>query len=241
MVDPLHQFHIEPIIPLRLWGIDVSFTNSSLFMVFAVLGIFALFATTITQGALVPGRLQSVGEVLYEFITNMINETIGSKGIKYFPFIFSLFLFVLFGNLLGMLPYSFTFTSHIIVTFALALMVFVAVTLVGFARHGFHFLSLFCPKGIPLVLAPLMILVELISYMVRPISLSVRLFANMLAGHMVLKLFVGFILAMGLAGGFVPYVFSIALFGFEIFVCLLQAYIFTILTCVYFNDAINLH
>lgn len=240
MVDPLHQFHVEPLIPLHLFGVDVSFTNSSLFMVLAVAGVFGLFAAVIARGALVPDRLQSIGEVLYEFITNMIDETIGSKGMAYFPFIFSIFLFVLFGNLLGMLPYSFTFTSHIIVTFALALVVFITVTVVGFARHGFHFLSLFCPKGVPLALAPIMILVELISYMVRPISLSVRLFANMLAGHMVLKLFVGFIIAMGVTG-IVPYIFSVGLFGFEIFVCLLQAYIFTILTCVYFNDALNLH
>ena len=149
-------------------------------------------------------------------------------------------MFVLIGNMVGMIPYSFTFTSHIVVTFALAMVVFLFVTLVGFMRHGFHFLSLFAPKGVPLALAPLLIPVEMISYLVRPVSLSIRLFANMLAGHMVLKIFAGFIVSMGFFG-ILPYVFSMALVGFEIFVCLLQAYIFTILTCVYFNDAINLH
>lgn len=240
MADPLHQFAIQKLIPLEIAGHDVSFTNSSLFMVLATLSVVIFLGFVVMHAKVVPGRIQSVGEILYEFVTNMIDETIGPKGIQYFPFIFTLFMFILVGNLLGMFPYAFTFTSHIVVTFGLAMVVFIFVTCVGFAKHGLHFFSLFAPKGIPLIIAPLLIPIEMISYLVRPISLSVRLFASMLGGHVALKIFAGFIVSMG-AFGFIPYIASVGLIGFEIFVCLLQAYIFTILTCVYFNDAVNLH
>ena len=171
----------------------------------------------------------------------MIRDNVGSAGWEFFPYIFSLFMFVLFGNLLGLLPYSFTFTSHIIVTAALALTVFIGVTIVGLVNHGFHFLSFFVPKGVPAALMPLMIPIEIISYLSRPVSLSIRLFANMMAGHTMLKVFAGFILTLGLLGGWAPLAMDVALIGFEVLVAFLQAYVFTVLTCLYLNDALNLH
>ena len=182
-----------------------------------------------------------MSELLYEFIANMINDNIGHKGQKFFPFIFTLFTFILFGNLLGMLPYSFTFTSHIIVTFALAMFIFLFITLIGIFMHGFKFFGLFVPKGVPMLMLPLMIPIEIISYLSRPISLSVRLFANMMAGHTMLKVFGGFVISLGIVGGWLPLTFSVALTGLEILVAFLQAYVFAILTCIYLNDALNLH
>jgi len=209
-------------------------------------GLVTLLMTlAVKRGALVPGRLQSLAELFYEFIANMVRDNAGHDARRFTPLVFSLFMFILLGNLLGMIPYTFTFTSHIIVTFALALTVFLIVTVVGIALHGFHFLSLFVPHGVPKVLLPLMVLIEVISYLTRPISLSVRLFANMMAGHTMMAVFAGFAVSMGAALGWftslAPLLLVIALTGFEILVAVLQAYVFAILTCLYLRDAIELH
>jgi F-type H+-transporting ATPase subunit a len=241
MHNPLDQFKIQQIIPMELFGYDISFTNSSLFMVFALFTIFGILTASVIKLSPIPSKIQALGEILYNLITDMLNETAGDEGKKFAPFIFTLFMFILTCNLLGMLPFSFTVTSHIIVTFAMGLFVFTIVTLVGFIRHGLHFFSLFVPKGIPLLMAPLMIPIELFSYMVRPVSLSIRLAANMSAGHMILKVFASFSILGGLALGILPFTLLTILTGFEIFVAILQAYIFTILTCVYLTDAIKLH
>jgi F-type H+-transporting ATPase subunit a len=240
VASPLEQFEVKTIVPIEIGGVDVSFTNSSLMMVITLLiggGVVALAAS---RGAIVPGRFQSVAEFLYEFIAGIIRETIGTAGRRYFPIIFTLFLFILIGNMLGMVPYSFTFTSHIVVTFVMALIVFIGVTILGFARHGLHFFSFFVPPGAPVWMWPLLIPIEVISYLSRPISLSVRLFANMLAGHMILKVIAGFVFALGLAG-IIPLAVVVALTGLEILIAFLQAYVFTILTCLYIKDALELH
>ena len=244
-LDPMHQFEVHPIIELpSVAGIDTSFTNSSLWMVIAVglIGSFMLAASS--RSALVPGRLQLMGEMAYKFIADMIRENIGTDGLRYFPFIFSLFMFILFCNMLGMLPYSFTVTSHLIVTFALAATVFMLVTLVGFARHGIGFLKLFVPSGIPLLLMPLLVVIELISYLTRPVSLSVRLFGNMMAGHTMLKIFGGFVVGLSSAGlaplAIAPFALMVAFTGLELLIAGLQAYVFTILTCIYLNEAIHM-
>jgi F-type H+-transporting ATPase subunit a len=239
--SPLEQFEIKRLIPIDIGGLDLSFTNSALFMLIAV-ALATLFLTySMRTRALVPGRLQSVAELSYEFIANMIRENVGTEGRRYFPFIFTLFMFILFGNVLGMVPYSFTYTSHIIVTFALAAVVFVGVTVIGFVRHGMKFLKLFVPEGVPVFLLPLLVVIEILSYLTRPISLSVRLFANMMAGHTMLKVFGGFVVALGVLAGWAPLAFVVALTGLEIGIAFLQAYVFTILTCIYLNDAIHLH
>lgn len=244
MAGPLDQFQIKPIVPLRIGDLDVSFTNSALMMLMAT-AVVALFLTLAVQKRdLVPSRWQSLAELSYEFVAGMIRDNVGSEGRKYFPFIFSLFMFVLFGNLLGMIPGAFTFTSHIIVTFTLALFIFVAVTLIGFARHGTHFLRLFFPEGAPIAAAPILIPIEVISYMSRPVSLSIRLFANMMVGHIILKIFAGFVISLGalyLVPGIFPLGFLVGLTALEFFVAFVQAYIFTILSCIYLNDAIHLH
>jgi F-type H+-transporting ATPase subunit a len=239
--SPLEQFKIDRLIHIPLGGLDASFTNSSLFMLVAVALITAFLMLAMRQGALVPGRWQSLAELSYEFVGRLIRDNVGNAGRRYFPFVFSLFMFILFCNLLGMLPYSFTVTSHIIVTFALAFVVMLGVTVIGFIRHGAHFLTLFVPSGVPVFLLPLMVVIEVLSYLTRPISLSVRLFANMMAGHTMLKVFGGFVIALGILGGWAPLAFIIALTGLEVGIAILQAYVFAILTCIYLNDAINLH
>ncbi|MDF3025680.1 MAG: atpB [Alphaproteobacteria bacterium] len=245
--SPLEQFVIKPIIPLHVGGYDISFTQSAAWMLVAVLAATALMTLTMRRRALVPGRWQNLSEMLYEFVAGMVNDTLHDEGRKYFPLVFSLFMIVLMGNLLGMLPYSFTFTSHIIVTAALALLVFSIATIVGFVRHGLHFFSLFLPKGLPIFIAPLIIVIEIISYLSRPLSLSVRLFANMTAGHTMLKVFAGFSVAMISAGAVtgvlsvVPVIVNIALIGLELMIAFIQAYVFAMLTCIYLKDAIELH
>lgn len=242
MHNPLSQFEIRYLAEFKpIEGLNLSFSNSSLFMVVAVASIIALMVLSTRKRALVPGRWQSVAEVMYEFVATMLKENVGTEGRQYFPLIFSLFMFILFCNLLGMLPYGFTVTSHVAVTFALAVLVFLGVTTIALVRHGFHFFAHFLPKGTPWWLAPLMIVIEIFAYLARPISLSVRLFANMMAGHVLLKVIAGFVVGMGLAWGWLPLSFTVLLTGFEIFVAILQAYIFTILTCVYLNEAIHLH
>jgi F-type H+-transporting ATPase subunit a len=240
MADPIHQFEIKELIPLELFEINISFTNSSLFMSLAIISIILLLLISIKNQSLIPSRLQSISEIFYEFIANMISDNIGEKGHKFFPLIFTLFAFILFGNMLGMLPYGFTFTSHIIVTFVLAIFIFLFVTLLGIFIHGFKFFGLFVPKGVPMLMLPLMIPIEIISYLSRPISLSVRLFANMMAGHTMLKIFAGFIVPLGIFG-VAPLLVGVALTALEVLIAFLQAYVFTILTCIYLNEAINLH
>jgi len=247
-VDPMQQFEVYPIIELPMvGGVDTSFTNASLWMMIAVLCV-SLFLTLSARGAaLVPSRLQSLGELAYEFIANMIRDNAGQEGLRYFPFIFTLFMFVLFCNMLGMVPYSFTVTSHLIVTFALASVIFLAVTAIGFMRHGIGFVKLFVPKGIPFIMLPLLVVIELISYLTRPVSLSVRLFANMMAGHTMLKVFGGFTVAFLSAGGIIsagaiaPFALMVAFTALELLIAFLQAYVFAILTCIYLNDALHMH
>ena len=240
--NPMHQFNVYRIGPeVKIAGIDISFTNSSLFMLLSAgaICIFLLLGTR--EKKLIPGKIQLVAEMFYNFIAKMISDTAGSKAKPYFPFIFSLFMFVLFCNMVGMFPYSFTVTSHIIVTLIMAMFIFVAVTIIGFIKHGFKYLKIFVPSGVPALLLPLITVIEIISYLSRPVSLSVRLFANMMAGHTMLKVFGGFVVSLGILGGWLPLSFSVALTGLEILVAFLQAYVFAILTCIYLNDALNLH
>jgi F-type H+-transporting ATPase subunit a len=239
VMDPLHQFEIVPLIPLKLGKFDISYSNSALWMTIAVISVTVFLVAGMRGRALVPGRWQSMAELSYEFIANMVRENVGTAGRPYFPFIFTLFMYILFGNLLGMVPYSFTYTSHIIVTFGMAIVVFLGVTILGFIKHGAHFLAFFVPKGVPAVMLPLMIVIEVISYLTRPVSLAIRLFANMMAGHTMMKVFGAFTVMMGVLG-VAPLAVNVALTGFEILVAFLQAYVFTVLTCIYLNDSIHM-
>lgn len=240
MDNPLHQFEITTLIPLHILGYDVSFTNSALFMLITILGIFSLFYLGIRHKATIPGRLQSLVELIFEFVETMTQENIGADSLKFLPFVLSLFLFILFGNMFGMIPYAFTFTSQIILTFALAAIVFIMVTLVGFMTHGVKFLAHFMPSGVPIFLAPLIVPIEMISYLSRPVSLSIRLFANMMAGHTMLKVFAIFTISLGVAG-ISTIIVNILLIGFEFLVAFLQAYVFSVLTCLYLKDALSTH
>jgi len=244
-IDALSQFELGTVLgPI---GASVNFSQSNLHMVIVAGLILALMHYGMRARALVPGRLQSLAESSYEFIQNMVTEQIGDEGRRYFPFVFTLFMFVLFGNMLGLFPYAFTFTSHIAVTFALAAMVFVLITVVALMLHGRKFFGYFFPEGAPLWLAPIIIPVEVVSYLSRPISLSIRLFANMVAGHVMLKVFATFIVmlaGLGSVGPFLsllPLTINVALVGFEVLVAFLQAYVFAILTCIYLHDAVHLH
>ena len=240
--NPMHQFEVYKIGPeLNFANINLSFTNASLFMTISAISIISMLFLGTKRKSLIPSKIQLITEMSYTFVAKMINDTAGSNAKVFFPFIFTLFMFVLFSNMVGMLPYSFTITSHIIVTFVLAAIVFVGVTIIGFIKHGIKYLELFVPKGVPALLLPLIVIIEIISYLSRPVSLSVRLFANMMAGHTMLKVFGGFVISLGLLGGWLPLGFSVALTGLEILVAFLQAYVFAILTCIYLNDALNLH
>jgi len=242
MQSPLHQFLIKEIVPIHIGGINLSFTNSALFMVLSTATILLFFNLGIQKRQMIPNRFQSMVELSYDFISSLVEDNVGSEGKKYFPLVLSIFLFVLFGNLFGMLPYAFTYTSHIIVTFSLAAFIFVVVTFIGLSKFRWAFFKRFMPEGAPLAIAPLLIPVELLSYLFRPISLSVRLFANMLAGHVILKMFAAFTVMLGLKyGGIAPLLFDVVFVAFEFFIALLQAYIFTILTCIYLHDALHLH
>lgn len=247
MADPIHQFVIQPIIPFEMAGLDLSFTNSSLWMTIAAVTSVTFLSIATRKKALVPSRMQVTAEMLYEFIAGMIRENTGPKGRQYFPLIFTIFIVVLMGNVLGLIPYSFTYTSHIIVTFALAALIFCVVTVLGFVNHGAKFLTLFAPSGVPLALQFLIVPIELLSFLIRPITLSVRLFANMVAGHLMLKVFAGFstmVLGLGLGGiavGLVPMFFNVAIYALELLVALLQAYIFAILSAIYLKDTVDLH
>lgn len=239
--SPLEQFKIKEIVDIELFGYNTSITNSSLFMILAGLFVVLYFAIAFKGGRLVPTRLQLSGEIIYGMISNMLEQNVGVGGRRFVPLIFTLFMFILTCNLLGMIPYGFTVTSHISVTFALAMMIFLLVTLLGLYLHGLRFFSLFLPSGTPCWLAPLMVVIELFAYLACPVSLSLRLAANMVAGHVLLKVMAGFVISMAIYLKFLPIPFIVVLIGFEIFVAVLQAYIFTILSCVYLNDAINLH
>jgi F-type H+-transporting ATPase subunit a len=239
-IKPLEQFTIERIVPLHVGGLDVSYTNSALFMTIAVVLITLLTVFATRRAALVPGRWQSLAELSYEFVADMVDTNAGHGSERFFPFVFTLFMFILFANLLGLIPYSFTVTSHIIVTFALALLVFIGVTIVGFVKHGPHFFRLFVPSGVPVVLLLLLVPIELLSYCIRPFTLSIRLFANMLAGHTMLAIFGGFAASIGIFAIF-PVAINFLLVGLELLVAALQAYVFAILTCLYLRDALHLH
>ena len=246
MASPLAQFEIKKIIPLEVLDYDISFTNSSLAMLSTVILIFSFLYLGVRKLNIVPSRSQTLVESTYEFISNMINDNIGEAGLKYFSLIFTLFLFILIGNLLGMFPYSFTWTSHIIVTFSIAFFIFIGVTTIAIYKHGLvKFLKFFAPSGVPKAMLILLVPIEIISYLSRPISLSVRLFANMMAGHTLLKVIGGFVFVLAansfIIGGILPLAFLIALTGLEIVIAFLQAYVFAILTCLYINDAIHLH
>jgi F-type H+-transporting ATPase subunit a len=239
--NPLAQFEVYPIVPLHIGRFDLSFTNASAWMIVALTCATLLMFMGLKNRQLVPGRWQSVSEMLVEFVSGTMKDTAGPESLKFFPFIFSLFMFVLTCNLLGMVPYSFTVTSHIIVTFALAICIFLMCTIFAIVKHGpGKFLHFFLPHGIPLILAPLMFVIELMSYLVRPISLSLRLAINMMVGHTLMKIVAGFVFVLGIWGAF-PVAFLVAFTGFEIGIAILQAYIFTLLTCVYLNDALHLH
>jgi F-type H+-transporting ATPase subunit a len=247
MASPIHQFEIQRLFPLEIAGTDVSFTNSALWMCIGAIISMTFLTVAMQKKALVPGRMQAFSEILYGFLSKMVDEKIGDKGRPYFPFIFTLFMFVLMGNVLGLLPYSFTYTSHLAVTGALALFVFFMVIIFGFIHHGTHFLGLFIPKGAPIWLMPFIVPIEVLSFFVKPLTLSVRLFANMMAGHIMLKVVAGFAVAalgFGLAGaalGIIPVLINAAMLAFELLVALIQAYVFAILSCVYLKDAVDLH
>ncbi len=239
-IDPMHQFEVNTLLPIQLGSYDISFTNSALFMVLSAILITGFLVYSTRGRALVPGRWQSMAEMSYEMVANLLRDNVGSAGRKYFPFVFSLFMFILFGNIIGLVPGSFTFTSHIAVTFAMAIVIFLAVTVIGFARHGAGFLRLFFPHGAPLWTAVILIPIELVSYLSRPISLSVRLFANMVVGHVLLKVIGGFVIMLGIFG-VLPLAVLVGITALEFLVAALQAYVFTILTCIYLHDAIHLH
>ena len=246
MDDPIHQFNIVKLFTFgSIGGHEIAFTNSALFMAIAVMGISLLLIGATSNRSLVPGHMQSLAELSYEFVADTIRSTAGTEGMRFFPFVFSLFMFVLFLNLFGLIPYSFTVTTHIVITASLSLMVFLTVIIYGFWRNGFRFLKLFVPSGIPIYILPLVTFIEVLSFLSRPISHSVRLFANMLAGHITLKVLAGFITLLGTfglagwVGAILPLSLTVALTALELLVAVLQAYVFAILTCIYLNDAIH--
>jgi F-type H+-transporting ATPase subunit a len=245
--DPIEQFHIVNLFPIvKIGHTEIVFTNSAAFMLAAVVVITAFLVIGTAKGSLVPSRLQSAAEISYEFVASTVRGTAGAEGMKFFPFVFTLFMFILTVNFIGLIPYTFTVTSHIIVTAALAITVFLTVLIYGLYRHGLHFFNLFVPKGVPIYILPLIVFIEVLSFVSRPISHSVRLFANMLAGHITLQVFAGFIIlmggamgALGWAGGALPFAMIVILIALETLVAFLQAYVFAILTCIYLNDAIH--
>lgn len=240
--SPLAQFEVKTLYTLpEVFGIDISITNTAMWMLLSVLGVALFYALSMRKKAIVPGRMQSLAEMTYEFVDGIVDENVGHAGKKYFPFMFTLFLFILFMNLFGMLPYSFTPTSHIIVTFAMGAVVFTGVTIAGFIKQGpVGFFKHFIPEGLPLLLAPLVFLIELVSYLSRPFSLGIRLAANMTAGHTMMKVIAGFVVPLGVFG-VAPVAFLVFMTGFEIFVAILQAYVFTLLACMYLGEALAEH
>ena len=240
MSNPMEQFNIQPIIPLKAGGYDISFTNSSLFMVLAVVVSSLIFAFCLRKRTIVPSLSQSVPEAIYEFVAGLLKENAGAEALRYFPFIFTLFLFVAFGNLLGLFPYSFSFTSHVAAVGGLSLLALLFNICIGIHKKKWGYLRTFMPRGIPAALAPLIVPIEMISFLSKPFSLTVRLVANMTVGHIMLKIIAGFVLGLGI-GGIVPLVFNGCIVVFEIFIALLQAFIYTVLSCIYLSDAIHSH
>jgi F-type H+-transporting ATPase subunit a len=245
-MDPIHQFQIQNLLTFgHIGGHEIAFTNSALYMLIALIVIAALTIGATSSRALVPGRMQSVAEMSYEFVADTLRSSAGSEGMKFFPLVFSLFMFILVVNMIGLIPYTFTVTSHIIITVSLALVVFLTVVVYGLYKHGLHFLKLFVPSGIPIYILPLVTFIEVLSFLSRPVSHSVRLFANMLAGHITLKVFGGFVVMLGslgfvgALGAILPLGMTVALTALELLVAVLQAYVFAILTCIYINDAIH--
>jgi F-type H+-transporting ATPase subunit a len=245
-IDPIEQFEIKSFLPIAtLGGHEISFTNSALFMLIIVVGVSLLMIGASASRAIIPGRLQSVAELSYEFVANTVRSSAGNEGMKFFPFVFTLFMFVLFANIIGLIPFSFTVTSQLIVTVALALTVFLTVVIYGFWHNGLHFFNLFVPKGVPKLILPMIVFIEVLSFLSRPVSHSVRLFANMLAGHITLQVFAGFIImlasagVLGWLGATLPFIMVVLLTALELLVAFLQAYVFAILTCIYLNDAIH--
>jgi F-type H+-transporting ATPase subunit a len=245
MAGPIEQFEVKRLVAIDIAGIDVSFTNASAYMVLTIVFAAGLLFIATSARRLVPGRWQSVAELLYEFTAKTLRDNAGESGMRFFPFVFSLFMFILVANMIGMFPYAFTVTSQIAVTFALAAGVFLTVTLYGFFKHGFGFLGLFKPAGMPSILAPIIIPIEIISYLSRPISQSVRLFAVMLAGHITLKVFAGFVASLaglgtvGVIGAVLPLMMTVAITALELLMAGIQAYVFTMLTCMYLSDALH--
>jgi F-type H+-transporting ATPase subunit a len=246
-IDPIHQFKIVELFPIaKIGNYEIAFTNSSAFMLLAVIALTAFLIVGTSRKSLVPSRLQSAAELSYEFVATTVRSTAGHEGMKFFPFVFTIFMFVLCLNIFGLVPFAFTVTSHIVITAALAITVFLTVLAYGLYRHGFHFFNLFVPKGVPIYILPLIVAIEILSFISRPISHSVRLFANMLAGHITLQVFAGFIILLGTSlgiigwvGGILPFLLVVILFALETLVAFLQAYVFAILTCIYLNDAIH--
>jgi F-type H+-transporting ATPase subunit a len=245
-MDPIHQFQIKNLFTFgTIGGSEIAFTNSALFMLISLAVITWVMIGTTASRALIPGRMQSIAEISYEFVSNTLRSSAGSEGMKFFPLVFSLFMFILAVNLIGLIPYTFTVTSHIVITASLAILVFLTVIIYGFAKHGLHFLKLFVPSGVPIYILPLVTFIEVLSFLSRPISHSVRLFANMLAGHITLKVFGGFVVMLGSLGflgwmgAILPLALTVALTALELLVAFLQAYVFAILTCIYLNDAIH--
>ena len=237
----MEQFEIRKLWDLNFLGHDISFTNSSLMMIVALVLISGFMIYAMSARSLVPTRVQSLAEIVYEYVAGMVKENLGEEGMKFFPWVFTIFIFILVLNVIGLIPGNFTVTSHIIVTFALAAMVWLTATFIGFWKHGFGYLKLFVPSGVPFWLMPVIVPIELISYFIRPISHSVRLFANMMAGHTMLKVFAGFAVMLPWWGKIAPAGFMVAFTGLELLVAFLQALIFTVLTCIYLNDAVNMH
>lgn len=239
--SPLHQFEDPNIGPeLIFYGLDLSFSRVSLWMLISTTVAFLLVYIGSNKKALIPGRLQAFVEMLYNLVAGMVKDNIGKEGRPFFPMVFALFMFILFNNALGLIPASHTATAYLSVTLTLALFVMITVTITGFAKHGLGFLKLFAPSGVPIYMMLLIVPVEIFSYLARVVSLSVRLFANMFAGHIMMKIFASFIVVFGIVGGMGLFV-DIALYPFKLFIAFIQAYIFTILTCLYLNDAVNLH
>ena len=248
MADPMHQFEIQQVLELPpVAGFDLSITNSALWMIIAAASVTLFFAAASAKAAVVPGRLQSVGEMLYELIHNLTDSIIGHEGKKYFPFVFTLFAFILAMNLLGMVPYFFTSTSQLAVTATLGVLVIAVVIAVGFARNGLGFFKLFVPSGVPFFVLPLVVVIEILFFLVRPVTLALRLFGNMVGGHVVLKVFGGFVVslgalgALGIVGALVTLSGTVAITALEFMVAFLQAFVFAVLACVYLNDVVNLH
>jgi len=242
----MHQFQISPLVPIEVGGIDISFTNSSLWVMIGAVLSLVIMGLAAGRRSIVPGRIQLIGEEIYGFVEGLITDNIGQKGKEYFPLVFTVFMVVAMGNMLGMVPYSFTYTSHLAVTASMALMIFAIVMVAGVIRHGLHFFSLFVPSDVPMWMMPLVVAIEVVSFISRPVTLSVRLFANMVAGHVLMKVIAGFAIMFASLGGvawlgaLLPVAFNVIMIGFEFFIAFIQAYVFAVLTCIYLKDTIEI-